>query len=84
MTLEVGSIVSLTDDHTHVVTRGEWWRVLDLSESKVWGPVASMMRVEHFPGPDWPMGSLAHYRCVPQAWLKVNAVLTRAWREAVQ
>jgi hypothetical protein len=83
LTVAKGDIVKMVDDHTHVVTRGEWFRVLDLSESKVYGPVAEMQRVEHFPGPDFPRGSLGHYRCVPVDWLKTSEARTRDWNEAV-
>jgi hypothetical protein len=82
MALQVGDIVKLADDHTPV-TRGEWYRVLDIGESPAYGSVAELMRVEHFPGPDWPRGALTHYRVLPVAWLRVDLNRTKSWREAV-
>jgi hypothetical protein len=72
----------MTEDHSPV-TRGEWFRVFAVGESPHYGEVADMMRVEHFPGPDWPRGALTHARTVPVAWLKRDDARTKSWREAV-
>jgi hypothetical protein len=82
MQIAVGDIVKMTDDHSPV-TRGEWFRVLGLTDSVTFGPCADMMRVEHFPGPDWPRGAMTHLRTVPVAWLKRDETRTKSWREAV-
>lgn len=78
--VQVHDVVRLTDDHDGVVTRGELWCVLDLSESPVYGPVASLGRIEHLPGASYPRGQWAHLRVVPVAWLKVDENRSETWK----
>lgn len=80
--VQLDDVVKLTNDHTGVVTQGEWWCVLGFEESPTFGPVANLGRIEHFPSYAYPMGAWAHYRVVPVAWLKVHETKSKLWKAA--
>lgn len=76
----VGDVVKVVHDVV-AIERGVWWRVFGLYESKTMGPCVELMRVEHFPSPDWPKGQCYFHRTIPVGWVEVSAKKTAMWKE---